>query len=53
MLLYSTLLCEKLARAPGGVKDLCSLSGGGGGAKQNRSEFSKLLDSTEVNLLIL
>ena len=31
MLLYSTLLCKKIARAPGGHKNICSLSGGGGG----------------------
>ena len=30
MLLYSTLLCKKIARAPGGHKNLCSLSWGGG-----------------------
>ena len=37
MLLHSTLLCKKIARAPGGQNNLCSLSWGGG-AKQNRSE---------------
>ena len=46
MLLYSTLLCKKIARAHGGVKDTSPLSckrGGGGGegclAKQNRSNL--------------
>ena len=40
MLLYSTLLCKKKARAPGGHKRfmLTKLGGGGGGAKQNRSK---------------
>ena len=37
MLLYSTLLCKKIARAPGGHKKfvLTKLGGGGG---QNRSQ---------------
>ena len=39
MLLHSTLLCKKIARAPGGHKNLCSLSWGGGGG-QNRSKIS-------------
>ena len=38
MLLYSTLLCKKIARAPGGGGDkLTELGGGGGGGGcQNR-----------------
>ena len=39
MLLYSTLLCKKIARARGGVKNISSLRWGGG-AKQNRSHIS-------------
>ena len=38
MLLYSTLLCKKITRAPGGHKK-CMLTKLGGGAKQNRSDF--------------
>ena len=38
MLLYSTLLCNKIARAPGERKKYkLTKVGGGGGAKQNRS----------------
>ena len=33
MLLYSTLPCNKIARAPGGIKEFCSLSWGGGGTE--------------------
>ena len=43
MLLYSTLLCKKIARAPGGVKKYKPTTlGGGGGGEQNRSQFSYL-----------
>ena len=39
MLLYSTLLCKKTARAPGGHKNTM-LFKLGGGAKQSRSQMS-------------
>ena len=39
MLLYSTLLCKKIARAPGGHKKvMLTKLGGGGGGEQNRSQ---------------
>ena len=43
MLLYSTLLCKKISRAPGGDKKvmLTKLGGGGGGGGQNRSAILK------------
>ena len=40
MWLYSALLCEKIACAPGGHKIfMLTKLGGGGGAKLNRSGF--------------
>ena len=40
MLLYSTLLCKKIARAPGGREKYKLTKVGGGGAKHSRSNFS-------------
>ena len=45
MLLYSTLLCKKIAPAPGGVKDISPLSSGGG---QNRSFLQVVTDFAYV-----
>ena len=44
MLLHSTLLCKKIARAPGGHKKFMLTKLGGGGGGENRSEtlFSPL-----------
>ena len=38
ILLYKTLPCKKIARAPGVIKDLCSLSAGGGGGVWGKTE---------------
>ena len=38
MMLYSTLLCKKIAREPGGHKKFMLTKLGGGGGGQNRSE---------------
>ena len=55
MLLYSTLLCKKIARARGGHKEfmLTKLGGGGGGegAKQNRSKMTMPRKRQELSLI--
>ena len=49
MLLYSTLLCKKIARAPGGHKKfMLTKLGGGGGAKHNRSRFIKFVHFNQI-----
>ena len=51
VLLYSTLLCKKIARASGGLKKfmLTKLGGGGGGSKRNRSHFSRYFQAKYTN----
>ena len=48
MLLYSALLCKKIAHAPGSHKKFMLTKLGGGGQKQNRSVFFFVKDPVSV-----
>ena len=51
MLLYSTLLCKKIARAPGGHKKFM-LTKLGGGREQNRSEKTWIMKNISLFFFI-
>ena len=53
ILLYSTLLCKKKARAPGGHKKFVLTKLGGGGGEQNRSRIFSVCSQPQLSGCIL